>query len=581
MIRVQPAGDRAVLVEVRGTLAPSGVARAAAAAAARSPADDSDAVLDLLAGIRAASLEGVQELVPGARTVLVRFDPTAVSAAALRTALQELPPATERPLAPPTMTVPVRYDGEDLAAVADLLGLSVDALIARHHGAAWRVAFLGFAPGFAYLVGDDPVFDVPRRATPRTRIPAGAVALAGPYSGIYPTASPGGWQLIGSTEAVLFDLERQPPALLAAGAPVRFVPAAREPVHLSRAEHTGWSDVAQERPTGSAHALEVVQPGPQLLVQDQGRAGHGGQGVSTSGAADRAALREANRAVGNLPGEAGLELLHGPAVLRFHGPAVIALAGALSEALVIGGAPAGDPQPESEHPGLEQPARQRRQEVAHGRAVAIDDGDELHVGPVRDGLRVLLAIRGGIAIEPVLGSRSADTLGRLGPPPLVAGTRLPLRGPTAAPRAVEPTEAPRRPLPTAADVTTLDVVLGPRADWCTPDALRLLVEQEWQVSPRSDRIGVRLSGAQPLERAITSELPSEGALRGGIQVPPDGQPVLLLADHPATGGYPIVACVVDEHLDRAGQLPPGARVRFRIRDAQTHPEHEEAPWTAS
>jgi KipI family sensor histidine kinase inhibitor len=505
-------------------------------------AADLDESMRLLPALVAAELPGVTELVPAARTILVRFDPTASTAAELTARLLALEPTTERATGTGAVTIPVRYDGEDLAEVARLLGVSDDELVARHQAATWTVAFAGFAPGFGYLAGDDPLFDVPRRSSPRTRIPAGSVALAGRFSGVYPKESPGGWQLIGRTDLAMWDLERDPPAILGPGTTVRFERVERALVRAQAAEHPA---------VDAAHAIEVVRPGLQLLVQDLGRPGMAAEGVSASGTADRAALAEANRAVGNAPGEAGLELAGGGALLRFRGDAVVSLAGAMADAWVEpGGAPDSVTHP-----------------LEHGRPIAIEDGEALRIGAARDGLRVLVAIRGGIALDPVLGSLATDTLAHLGPAPLAAGAVLPLRGPAHGIAAVERTRAPRIPLPVTGETVELAIVLGPRDDWFTAAALATLVEQEWEVTPRSDRVGVRLHGAVPLERARDGELESEGAVTGAIQVPPDGQPVLFLPDHPLTGGYPIIGAIVDRDLDRAGQLPPGSRIRFRI--AQT------------
>ncbi len=184
--------------------------------------DHLDQALALYAALRDAALPGVTDLVPAARTVLVRLDPAVTSPARVRSAVADLPvDRTRRPDAG-TVTVPVRYDGPDLADVAAHTGLTEADVIARHTGSAWTVAFAGFAPGFGYLTGGDPRLDVPRRETPRTRIPAGSVGLAGRFSGVYPHDSPGGWQLIGSTTLRVWDLDREPPALLAPGVRVWF-----------------------------------------------------------------------------------------------------------------------------------------------------------------------------------------------------------------------------------------------------------------------------------------------------------------------------------------------------------------------
>ncbi|QUW20033.1 biotin-dependent carboxyltransferase family protein [Agrococcus sp. Marseille-Q4369] len=206
-----------------------------------------------------------------------------------------------------------------------------------------------------------------------------------------------------------------------------------------------------------------------------------------------------------------------------------------------------------------------RSSVVPGAPVALDDGDELRIGAITAGLRALVTVRGGIALESALGSLATDTLADLGPEPLAAGDVVPLHGPAAAPYAVEPVPEPLASPPAPGQEVRLRIVLGPRSDWFTPAALEALTAQAWLVTPRSDRVGVRLEGT-PLERARDGELPSEGAVTGAIQVPPDGQPVLFLPDHPLTGGYPIVGAVVDADLDLVGQLPPGARIRFVLAD---------------
>lgn len=503
---------------------------------------DLDGAMRLHAALVAAPPTGVVELVPAARTVLVRFDPTLVDEASLAKELARVEAVHGGLPAAGSATIGVRYDGQDLDEVAGLLGVSAEQVVARHMAATWRVAFTGYAPGFGYLVGDDPLFDVPRRSSPRTRIPAGSVGLAGTFSGVYPRESPGGWQLIGRTDAPMWDLDRDPPALLAPGMTVRFEQLERESVSIPA---TAPSVDAAEHP----FAVEVVRPGLQLVLEDLGRPWNAALGVSASGTADRRALRAANRAVGNDPSAAGFELAGGGAVLRFTGAAVVAVAGAPAETTIV----------RAEGPDLP---------VEHGAPTAIEDGEELWLGAVRAGLRAIVAVRGGLDLPPALGSLSTDTLAGLGPAglgarPLRPGDVVPLRGPAAAAYAVDPNPAPSDPLPAPGDTVELRIVLGPREDWFTEAGGRTLIEQEWTVTPRSDRVGVRLEGAVPLERAESGELPSEGAVTGAIQVPPDGQPVLFLPDHPLTGGYPIIGAVIDRDLDLAGQLPPGVHIRFR------------------
>ncbi len=187
---------------------------------------DLEAVLALHAGLLAEPPLGVVDVVPAARTLLVRIDPTRTSVRALGRALLEVRPRRPvRPDAAGLLEVPVRYDGPDLGEVARLTGLAEQEVVAAHTGQTWTVAFSGFAPGFGYLVGEDDRLHVPRRADPRTRVPAGAVGLAGEFTGVYPRESPGGWQLLGRTDLVMWDLGREPPALLSPGLRVHFVAA--------------------------------------------------------------------------------------------------------------------------------------------------------------------------------------------------------------------------------------------------------------------------------------------------------------------------------------------------------------------
>ena len=169
----------------------------------------------------------------------------------------------------------------------------------------------------------------------------------------------------------------------------------------------------------------------------------------------------------------------------------------------------------------------------------------------------------GVLAPQALGSTASDTLAGLGPAPLSAGDVLDIGD--AAHLAADPHPQPRV-LPAGGDLVELDITLGPRDDWFTPAAIETLTGQDWTVTPRSDRVGIRLHGEVPLARAVAGELPSEGAVNGAIQVPPDGQPVLFLPDHPLTGGYPIIGALTDRSLDLVGQLPPGVRIRFRITD---------------
>lgn len=276
-------------------------------------------------------------------------------------------------------------------------------------------------------------------------------------------------------------------------------------------------------------SLEVRATGPAVLVEDLGRPGWAHLGVPRSGALDQPAAALANRVVGNEPEAACLEvLLGGLEVVAEHG-VWVAVTGAPCEVVVDG----------------------RHRDF--GTAVWVPGGGTLRLGRPSAGLRSYVAVAGGVVVEPVLGSRSTDTLGRVGPAPVGVGDVLPVGEPSREPVAVD---TPRPPAPGA-----LRLLPGPRADRVAGDAVALLCRTAYTVSPDSDRIGLRLLG-EPLPLVTSEQLPSEGIVLGAVQVPPDGRPVVFLADHPTTGGYPVVALVDQRDLWQCAQLRPGERVGF-------------------
>ncbi len=279
--------------------------------------------------------------------------------------------------------------------------------------------------------------------------------------------------------------------------------------------------------------LTVLVPGPLTTVQDRGRTGWASIGVTRSGAADRASAGLANRLVGNDDGAAVLEVTAGGLRVRAGRTLLVAVTGAPAPVTVDGTAAPG------------------------AAPLTLRPGQELSLGVPAIGLRSYLAVRGGIDVPPVLGSRSTDTLSGLGPAPLRAGDELPVGDLAGAEPIVDvaPVRAPaQRPV--------LRVLPGPRRDWLAAGAWAALTSGDWAVTSDSNRVGLRLAGPE-LARARTDELPSEGLVPGAVQVPPDGAPVLFLADHPVTGGYPVLAVVATDDLPAAAQLRPGDRVRFR------------------
>ena len=278
--------------------------------------------------------------------------------------------------------------------------------------------------------------------------------------------------------------------------------------------------------------VEVVDPGPLSSLQDLGRRGWAHLGVARAGALDRGAAALARRLVGGAPDDAVVETTVGGVVLRPRRAVTIAVTGAACD------------------------VRVDRRSASHGAPVTVPAGALVTVGPAASGVRSYVAFSGGIAVAPVLGSRSTDTLAWVGPPRLAAGAVLPLGVPGRLPE--PPPASVVRPR-----AAVLRLRRGPRADWLDAGSWTSLDGSVYAVAPDSDRIGLRLEGRRLERRA--GELPSEGIVLGSVQLPPSGQPVVFLADHPTTGGYPVVAVVDDEDLDICAQLRPGEPVTLLVR----------------
>jgi biotin-dependent carboxylase-like uncharacterized protein len=272
--------------------------------------------------------------------------------------------------------------------------------------------------------------------------------------------------------------------------------------------------------------IEVEATGPLTSVQDLGRPGWASLGVPRSGAFDRDAAMLANRLVGNEPGTGLLEVTLGGLALRIHDAATLALTGAPC-------------------PGLDLNA-----------AVSLPAGAVVRLRPPASGARSYLAVRGGLVVDPVLGSRSTDLFSGLGPAPLRVGDRLDVGPPPGA----SPAAGAAPPFPPR---SVIRAVPGPRTDWLAHDALDVLVRSPWTVRPASNRVGVRLDGPA-LTRVRTEELPSEPALPGAVQIPADGRPIVFGPDGPVTGGYPVIAVAVAADLGVLAQQRPGDRIRFQL-----------------
>lgn len=278
-------------------------------------------------------------------------------------------------------------------------------------------------------------------------------------------------------------------------------------------------------------SLIVLKTGAFTTIQDLGRFGHLSSGVGISGAFDRRSLRTANRIVGNDEAAAGLECLGGGIALNATQATVVSVTGAIATIKI------------------------NERVVGHSAPLHLNPGDTISVGATTVGIRVYLAVAGGIDVEPVLNSRSYDTLAKLGPEPIRPNDQLPI-GVANLDRIVVDS------IPTRSTTKArLTVYPGPHLNYFPDHARDILLSEKYEVSPTSDRIGVRLIGPA-IPRLPGREVPSAPMIRGAIQVPPDGQPVILGPDHPVTGGYPVIGVIADDDVDALAQLRPGERVQF-------------------
>jgi len=491
---------------------------------------------------------GLGEAVPAYCSLLLHYDPLVLSFSTVVALVQEAMAQTRsRPSPEPRVVeIPTCYGGEfgpDLAGVARHNGLSEEAVVELHSSRPYPVYMLGFSPGFAYLGGLPPAIAAPRLATPRIRVPAGSVGIAGAQTGIYPLATPGGWQLIGRTPLRLFDPERDPPARLHPGDRVRFVPVSSD--RFASLHEQEWEAGATSRPRvapAGAGGLEVLEPGLLTTVQDAGRRGYERFGVPVAGAMDRFALRAANQLVGNPPESAGLEItLNGP-VLRAETDCLIGLGGA--------------------DLGL----RINDQPIPPWMSAYVRRGWKIAFAGRRSGCRAYMAVAGGIEVPPVMGSRATylhGGFGGFGGRPLQAGDRLGVGRvdwhlASGAGRRLQDCQ-----LPGYGEHPTVRFIRGPQSDAFTAEGWQTFISEEYLVSATADRMGYRLQGPAIL-RSQPDDLISDGIVLGAVQVPADGQPIVMMADRPTTGGYPKIGVVAGADIPLLAQCLPGAsRIRFR------------------
>lgn len=503
-----PAGDAALLLELEPRIDPEVNARA----------------IGIANHVRRERMPGIRDVLSTYRSVAVHFDPLKIDARAVNEALRRAYRGGRADTGGRTLEVPVLYGGDagpDLAAVATFGGVSEADVIRIHCAQPYRVFMLGFVPGFAYMGPVDPAIAAPRHATPRLKVPAGSVGIAGSQTGIYPRETPGGWQIIGRTDVPLLDGAEHP--LFAPGDLVTFTPSPGtggergQSLRPAVANHEGSRSASN-----GGRAFTVLAPGLLTTVQDLGRWGRQHEGVPVGGAMDTVSHRAANRCVGNPDTAATLEVtMQGPE-LRIERPATIAIAGADLEAMVDGS------------------------RVAPQTPIVVKSGAKLRFGERRAGARAYVAFDGGISRSARIGYRvrTGDVLA-LGPPGRESPACIELPPPSDAPVA-------------------LRVIPGPQREFFDDRSFEALTAARFTVSSNSNRMAYRLTGARPIPRVSEQEMISDAAFAGGVQVTSAGDAILLMADRQTTGGYPQIATVISADLPTAAQLAPGDSFTFVV-----------------
>lgn len=527
--------------------------------------------------------------------------------------------------------VPTLYGGEhgpDLSFVAETNTLSSVDVVKIHSGRDYLVYMLGFMPGFPYLGGLDERIHTPRLSNPRTRIPAGSVGIAGEQTGIYPSASPGGWQLIGRTPLRLYDPDSENPVFISSGDYIRYIPIGISEfsrmekiknlkprirlVHRSEIRSDVEVEIEQDDlgefgseyrsregddgslqlsddhhviPAESAETcvrVKVLSPGALTTVQDLGRTGYQKYGIPVSGAMDQLACRLANILVGNREEEAVLEATYMGPELLFEGQAAIAVTGGGFKPRLNGA------------------------DVPMYRRIFVNKGDVLSLGSSTDGIRAYIGISGSLSVPLVSGSKSTHLKSQFGG---LEGRKLqrddileficPREGVEREPfsekyggkcgmNSQDDFRAGGRQEDAMADilqelaetiaggflgggkgksadgVQKIHVLLGPQQEYFTEKGIRTFFSEDgYEITAESDRMGMKLSGKK-IEHARSADIVSDATVIGAVQVPANGEPIVLLADRQTTGGYSKIGVVIKEDVYRLAQMPPGTRVRFCI-----------------
>lgn len=466
----------------------------------------------------------IVDIVTSFDTIAVHFNPTdGKTVLDHLTSLDLTKTGNQQPYETKTITIPVVYGG-DLQALADATNLTISQITTLHRDAEYTVAAIGFSPGFPYLQGLPPQLHQPRLSAPR-KVPAGSIAIASEQAGIYPFASQGGWHVIGHTNQILFDPNREQPSLLQPGDKVRF----------EEAQTLQENKPAPPKQKALPDGIKVIEPGALSSIQDHGRWGHQHLGVSPGGAADPVLASIANRLVGNPDEAAVIECTMTGPIFQFTTDTHVAWVGWADE--------------------------------SSGKPHTIKAGDTLNLRSRMCHLRGYIAVAGGIDVPQVLGSRATDLRAVLGGHQgrtLQAGDNLPIAKQST-------THASEKwhvtwPHPEG-KIIELRYLRGLQANWFSEEAHHFFSSSFYKISPSSDRTGTRLHGA-PLKLKEPRELVSQPVIFGSIQVPQNGQPIVLMSERQTIGGYPQIGHVISADITKLARAWPGTKIHFQEVDLE-------------
>ena len=445
----------------------------------------------------------------------------------------------------------VCYDPElapDLLASAERCKLTVREFINRHKNSEIKVDILGFMPGFSYCSGLDPSLNLPRLESPRTAVPAGSVAIAGLQTAIYPQSTPGGWNIIGRSPDVLFDPSKPRPSLLMAGERVEFIEI--DLSEFRKIEAQNLTKAAQSMPKSkiSSHAVEVISPGLQTTIQGLPRYGFAHLALSAGGPIDQESARMANALLGNPDDAAGLEIAGAGTKLLFHEDVWVAWVGARCTSQVNGTA------------------------IPGNRPVFLRKGETLSFGSMMQGYRIFLALSGGIDSEFILGGRGSHLSAGIGGKALQKGDvlclsraqdfcQIPFLKTLREAQVSFPKWSIASPALPGEKIELIKVLPSIHLDVLSSAEQDALWKTVWTISSQSNRMGMRLKSDFKISSPVTG-IASQGIWFGTVQLPPSGQPILMMAEHQTTGGYPRLMEMVSSERSKLAQLRPGDKIQF-------------------